>query len=191
MKKILMIILATTMTIGLVGCVNGKTNKEVKENQISAESRTEAPAVEVKPEVKENKATIYVPDEQAQYLIPEITTIQGEVTPLELVKAILVESPNCFDKDAEVLDVEVNGNTAYVNMNAKFETPNTGSTAAATMKIYSIVNTLCIQSKMDINNVKFKMDGVEMKTISQFESELPFQLDTTLFDPSTEGITNK
>ena len=191
MKKILMIILATTMTIGLVGCVNGKTNKEVKENRITAESRTEAPAVEVKPEVKENKATIYVPDEQAQYLIPEITTIQGEVTPLELVKAILVKSRNCFDKDARVLGVEVIGSTAYVDMNEKFETPNTSSTAAGTMKIYSIVNTLCIQSNAGIDSVKFTINGEMVDGIAQFDATGPFQINTSLFDPSTEGITNK
>lgn len=96
--------------------------------------------------------------------------IEEKVDDLSNLKAIVereVELSSSVPKDTVINSVTVDNKVAYVDVNKIFsEDPNTNSSAASNLKIYSIVNVLYHNRVLGIDKVKFLIDGEETETIS-------------------------
>ena len=78
-----------------------------------------------------------------------------------------IELSSAIPKETVINSIKVENNIAYVDVNAIFsEDPNTNSSALASLKIYSIVNTLYYNRALEIDSVKFLIDGNETESIS-------------------------
>jgi spore germination protein GerM len=93
----------------------------------------------------------------------------------------LVKGPKNSDlfatipKDTRVLSVETKEGICFVNLSEEFVTKFSGGSSAATLAIYSIVNSLT--ELPDIDRVQFLIDGVKVETFGDYIFSEPFGRD--------------
>ena len=78
----------------------------------------------------------------------------------------------CIPKDTKVNSIKIENKIAYVDLSKDFDDSQTGSSAAVRVKIYSIVNTLCLNECFNVEGVKFLIDGKEVETIGPMDVSL-------------------
>ena len=71
-----------------------------------------------------------------------------------------------------VNSIKIENKIAYVDLSKDFDDSQTGSSAAVKVKIYSIVNTLCLNECFNVDGVKFLIDGKEVETIGPMDVSL-------------------
>lgn len=111
--------------------------------------------------------TLFFADKDANFLLIEERTVEGEgeITPKVAFKA-LIEGPAAkgrfatIPKNTKLLSLEIKDKIAYVNLSHDFKENYLLGSAAETMTIYSIVNTLTGFS--DIRAVKFLLEGAPL-----------------------------
>lgn len=183
MKKKLLISILSLTALFLVACTNGsekveekgKADTEIVENNPKEENKEEKP--------EENKAEekvtidIYVLNENAD----GFNILQKEYEDIDLVKIVqdLILESNCTYKDTRVLGVEVKDGVAYVDLSSEFfDDNNSNSSTGVRAKVYSIVNTLCYNEVLDIQEVTFLKEGTAPEAIGPIEN--------TIFQPKEE-----
>ena len=99
---------------------------------------------------------LYVPDDNISKWVVEEKNV--DISELKNVITALKDTEKCC--------------IAYVDLSKDFDDSQTGSSAAVKVKIYSIVNTLCLNECFNVDGVKFLIDGKEVETIGPMDVSL-------------------
>ena len=154
LKKIFIVILL--LCINLVSC---SESKAVNSNNIE-QSYKSTKAIE-----------LYVPDDNISKWVIEEEKV--DISELKNVIAALKDTDKCcIPKDTKVNSIKIENKIAYVDLSKDFDDSQTGSSAAVRVKIYSIVNTLCLNECFNVEGVKFLIDGKEVETIGPMDVSL-------------------
>jgi len=129
--------------------------------------------------------TLYFPDEQAMYVVPE----QREIIKDKPIAEIIVEelmkgpkspglSPTTIPEEAKLISVEVKDNTAYVNFSKELVEKHIGGSTGEMMTILPIVNSLT--ELPEIEKVQFLVEGQKVKTLAgHITFDEPFERNET------------
>ncbi|MDP3044010.1 MAG: GerMN domain-containing protein [Bacillota bacterium] len=129
------------------------------------------PPISSQPAETKVNVTLYFPDDQAMYLVPEQREVEKRSETLEeLVLRELVKGPAEADhgravpEEAKVISVNVVEGVAYENFSKELRTKHWGGSTGETMTIYAIVNSL---TALDgIEKVQFLLEGEKMDTLA-------------------------
>ena len=170
-KKFLLIILSLFILLS-VSCEkksvnnNSNENKEVSNEEIKENKKIVNDSSEYVNNKTDGTLYFYVSNSNAD----GFDIIEEKFDDLSDLKSIVereVELSSSVPKDTVINSVTVDNKIAYVDVNKLFsEDPNTNSSAASVLKIYSIVNVLYYNKVLEIDKVKFLIDGEETETIS-------------------------
>jgi len=164
-KFLIIFMFIMSIAVFTIGC--NKEEKTKIENQGETETLYEVKesttTVSNASETEMIRLTLYFPDKEAMYLLAEERDVAKTKAPAEAAIEELIKGPK-EERHIAVIPVrtELNGiniedETAYVDFNEEFKTNYRLGSAAETMTVYSIVNTLTEFST--IKKVKFLVNG--------------------------------
>ena len=187
MVKKILISAMTAMLLLTAGCEQPPQNnqppeepKQVEQPQKPvpskpAEKPAEKPVDKPKPVEQKEKSmevTVYYPDEAGMNLVPvkrEITVVNDKDKYLAAVNCLL-ENPKeeeltkIFPKGAKIIGVDIEKNTAVVNLDSGITKNFVGGSTGEEFLINSVVDTLT--EFKEINQVFFLIDGREVETLA-------------------------
>jgi len=176
MKKILCILMAFCILV----CVGCTKNTEVKPTDKVTPSGENV--VEEKEETVE--ITLYFPDRQAISLVEEIREIKkSEKMLAEIVIEELIKGPESKELTTLIPNgtklnlITVENGVCTLDFSEEFIKTSIG-TAADTLLIYSIVNSLTVLD--DVEKVQFLIDGEPVEVFGNFIFSEPFEADESL-----------
>jgi len=115
--------------------------------------------------------TLYFPDEQAMYVVPEQREVSKDKPIEEIVVQELMKGPKTPDlslttipKEAKLLSVEIKDKIAYVNFSKELVEKHVGGSTGEMMTILPIVNSLT--ELPEIEKVQFLVEGEKKKTLA-------------------------
>lgn len=175
MKKSLFLIIAILIIVSALGIfLYISTEKETKkqEKPTTEEKRKSSPKETEPPAVQYEKINIYFSDDQAQYLVPETrqapktddVTKTASFAVNELIKG--PEEPDHYrtiQQGVKLIGVESKGAILYVDFSKEFSQTYPQGSAAETITIYSIVNTLT--ELPNVEKVKFLVEGSQPEVV--------------------------
>lgn len=132
--------------------------------------------------------TLYFPDKEAMYLVPEKREVSKD-KPIEYnIVAELIKGPKsqeltppAIPDEAELLSVEIRDSIAYVNFSKELKEKHIGGSTGEIMAVYPIVNSLTELSKID--KVQFLIEGEKQKSLAGHLSfDEPFSRDESLIE---------
>ncbi|CAH2214156.1 GerMN domain-containing protein [Tepidibacter aestuarii] len=134
---------------------------------------------------KNASLTLYLPDENLEYLVPIKTNIvvkEGELIGQKVIEQLIIESDkqeyNVVPKGTKLLNYSQDKGIANVDLSQEFIKNSSGGSTAQTMAIYSIVNSLT--EFKNINSVLFLIEGKSVEGFSHYEFNKPFSRDESL-----------
>lgn len=141
-------------------------SSEANDGKISDENKTEI--------------TLYFADKQAMYLEPETRTVSAQDDNLEktIVEELIKgaksgEHVSLIPDGTEVIGTNTEDGVCTVNLSSEFINNANGGSAADTMCVYSIVNSL---AELDsVNSVQFLIDGEKVEIFGSFIFDEPFE----------------
>lgn len=196
MKKIIYVLLTGLMGISLVACgtqkntaitnlavKNIQSNKQavkksddkkenkIKENLNKDYHKQNKQDKDKKENKNENKINLYFSDDQAMYLKSEnkdINDLTAQNVIDELKKGPDKNNKNLCETVPKDLDIKVNvkDKIAYINLPKDTNKKLNGGSSTEELFVYSIVNTLTLNKNLNIDKVRFLIDGKETKTIN-------------------------
>ena len=113
----------------------------------------------------ENTINLYVADSDVSKLTLEKTDIPKENLE-EIISETIKRNDKCFNPITKVLNITVKDKIAYVDLNNEFDDPNTNSSALARLKVFSIVNGLCLNKSLNIDGVYFLIEGEQQEGVA-------------------------
>lgn len=122
---------------------------------------------------KKETVTLYFPDEQAMYVVPEKReiTVKDDKSIAQIVIEELMKGPTVpgltatsIPKDAKLLSAEVKDGIAYVNFSKELIENHVGGSTGEMMTIVPIVNSLT--ELPGINKVQFLVEGKKEQTLA-------------------------
>lgn len=115
--------------------------------------------------------TLYFPDEQAMYVVPEQREVSKDKPIEEIVVQELMKGPKTPDlssttipEEAKLLSVEIKDKIAYVNFSKELVEKHVGGSTGEMMTILPIVNSLT--ELPEIEKVQFLVEGEKKKTLA-------------------------
>jgi len=135
-----------------------------------------------KPEVKNEtiKITLYFADKEAEYLVPEVRKIPETEKVAEAAVREIIKGPGqsghlkTIPEGTKLRNVAIKEGLAYVNFSQELVNKHPGGSAAETMTIYSVVNTLT--QFPEIEKVQFLVEGKKIETIAgHYDTSQPFE----------------
>lgn len=148
--------------------------------------------IAVSPDQQENVAekyvTLYFADEMGEKLVARRRRVPMVDNSIEkTIVTELVAGPanddnvySTIPSGTKVLSVETKEGICFVNFSGEFISKFNGGSAAATMTIYSVVNSLT--ELTDIDKVQFLIEGAKTDTFGDYEFSEPFERDSSLID---------
>ncbi len=133
---------------------------------------------------------LFFSSEDGQMLEAEKRTVKlnDEVGSLEYVLVNeLIKGPktdnlqSTIPEETKVLSVETKEGICFVNLSKEFKSEHIGGTAAETMTIYSIVNTLT-EELDSIEKVQFLIEGQKVDEFIHYSLKEPFEPDLSLIN---------
>ncbi|HHY42462.1 MAG TPA: GerMN domain-containing protein [Thermoanaerobacterales bacterium] len=126
---------------------------------------------QINKDLNKHFVTLYFPDDQARYVVPE----QREITDDEPIAETIVKelmkgpktpglAPTTIPKEAKLLSVEIKDKIAYVNFSRELIEKHTGGSTGEMMTILPIVNSLT--ELPEIEKVQFLVEGQKEKTLA-------------------------
>ncbi|WFD11547.1 GerMN domain-containing protein [Tepidibacter hydrothermalis] len=129
--------------------------------------------------------TLYLPDENLEYLVPikkNVVIKEGEIIGEKVIQELINESDkqgyNVVPKGTKLLNYSQDNGIATVDLSQEFIKNSSGGSIAQTMAIYSIVSSLT--EFENINSVLFLIDGKSVEDFSHYEFNKPFSRDESL-----------
>ncbi|WP_099187388.1 GerMN domain-containing protein [Tepidibacter mesophilus] len=129
--------------------------------------------------------TLYLPDENLEYLVPIKTNIaikEGEIIGKKVIEELIKESDkqgyNVVPKGTKLLKYSEDKGIASVDLSQEFIKNSSGGSTSETMAIYSVVNSLT--EFENINSVLFLIEGKSIEEFSHYEFNKPFSRDESL-----------
>jgi len=131
----------------------------------------------------ENKTTLtlYFPDKNGEKLVAENRTVDIQQA-LSLEKAIVSELlkgtenselSGAVAEGTKLLSIETKENVCYVNFSSEFVSKSSSGTAATTLSLYSIVNSLCELKTVD--SVQILVDGKADIEFGNYVLDIPYE----------------
>lgn len=149
-----------------------KTNNDIeKEKEDSNGTKTEVTDKKdpEKVKVKTLNVNMYFYDVINDKWVKEKTKVKSD-----RIKDLVIEVRNNkksgIPKKTKVYSVTIKDKIATVDLGREFLDPQTNSSAGATAKVYSIVNTLCLNKNLGIDGVMFLIDGKKSETIGPIDN---------------------
>ena len=139
--------------------------------------------------------TLYFPDENCRYVIPELreaTLSENETEEAYLLRELMAGPQTtglqtAIPEEAELLSVSTSGGVCSVNFSSKFYEDVAESDYRSYTAIYSIVDTLTALDYVD--SVKFLKDGATVSGCGIMLLGEPFSRDTRVIGPAhTTGV---
>lgn len=84
----------------------------------------------------------------------------------EIISETIKRNDKCFNQGTKVLSITVKDKIAYVDLSKEFDDPNTNSSALARLKVFSIVNGLCLNKSLNIDGVYFLIEGEQQEVVA-------------------------
>lgn len=139
--------------------------------------------------VTEKYVTLYFADDMGEKLVAlrrRVPLVDNSIA--KTVVAELVAGPNSDEDNVyktipngtKVLSVETKEGICFVNFSGEFVSKFDGGSSAATMAIYSVVNSLT--ELPDIDKVQFLVDSAKIDTFGDYFLSDPFERDETIID---------
>lgn len=131
---------------------------------------------------EKREVVLYFSDANERFLVPERRFITKEDSTTaqarEIVKALLDGSKtglvNTFPEKVEVLNVKIDGKTAYVSFSKNLTKQHPGGSAAEMASLYSLTNTLA-ENIPEVKSVKILVAGKEIPSIKgHIDTRRPF-----------------
>lgn len=172
MKRIITILLGLALIISLSSC-QYFTAKDPSPNGNILPPPEDGKNTDTNNPPESNKAksvTIYFGDSEAMKLKGEEREI-SQVTPESLINE-LIKGPNdssnskTIPQDTKLLGIEVNDGIAYVDFSKEIKENHWGGSSGESMTIFSIVNTLSLNSELNIEKVKLLIEGQEIDSLA-------------------------
>lgn len=135
---------------------------------------------------KEETIVIYFPDESEEYLVAESREIevQASLSIEKLILSELMKGPDdsslvqIIPSDVKVIGTETKDGVCFVNLSGDFVDKAANTPAAATMALYSIVNSL---TELDtIDSVQILIDGKTGVEFGTYVLDVPLEKNTSL-----------
>lgn len=125
-------------------------------------------------DLKEDKkiVSLYFTDKSGKGLIAEKRLIEKSTEEQELKTMLTVLAAGPATKDlvspipraTRVISIEIKGNTAYVDLSKEFKDNHSGGSSAEMQAIYSIVNTVTMNSTVEL--VQILIEGSKTDTLA-------------------------
>ncbi|MDI6601467.1 MAG: GerMN domain-containing protein [Thermoanaerobacteraceae bacterium] len=132
-----------------------------------------------------NTYKLYFSDANAEYLVPEMRTVDESKSPAEGIIKELIKGPTRSDltktipEGTKLISLEINNGIAYVNFSKEFKENHWGGSAGETMTLYSVVDSLT--ELPDIKKVQFLIEGNKTDTLAgHYDILNPLDRDPTL-----------
>lgn len=126
---------------------------------------------EINQSLSKETITLYFPDEQAMYVVPEERDVDKDKPLEELVLKELMKGPETpgltkptIPKGTRLLSVEVKGDTAYVDFSRELIDNHVGGSTGEMMTIVPIVNSLT--ELEGVTKVQFLVEGKKEHTLA-------------------------
>lgn len=155
---------------------DNNSNEIEKEKEDSNGTKTE---VNDKKNPEENKVktldvNMYFYDVVNDKWVKEKTKVKSD-----RIKDLVIEVRNNkksgIPKKTKVYSVTIKDKIATVDLGSEFLDPQSNSSAGATAKVFSIVNTLCLNKNLGIDGVMFLIDGKKSETIGPIDNTKPLK----------------
>lgn len=132
---------------------------------------SENPPISSQPAETRVTLTLYFPDDQAMYLVPEQREVEKRGETLEeLVLHELVKGPEedgharAIPEGTQLISVNVVDGVAYANFSRELQAKHWGGSAGETMTIYAVVNSLA--ELEGIGKVQFLLEGETIDSLA-------------------------
>ncbi|MFP4015878.1 MAG: GerMN domain-containing protein [Halanaerobiales bacterium] len=149
---------------------------------------TNPPEVNI-PDEQENRVKLYYSTKDAMYLQAEERSIEDDTIETEMgvekyratIQQLIKgpQSSNLADTipdGVELINIEVNGDTAYLNFNRALVENHWGGSTGEIMTVYSIVNTMT--QFPEINRVQILIEDQEVETlVGHLDLSVPLERD--------------
>ena len=129
---------------------------------------------------------LYFPDKNGEKLVLEERTVDAQ-NALSLEKTVVSElikgpegkklSPS-VSGETKLLGIETKDKVCYVNFSSEFKTKTNPGSAATTMTLYSVVNSLCALDSVD--SVQILVNGENGVEFGNFVLDIPYEENTNL-----------
>ncbi len=175
MKKVIALILGLALVFSVTGC---GCNDEDATDVTEAETVVEEEGFE--------KVILFFPDDEAQYLGEEVREVSTKDIERNIVEEV-IKGPES-DKyvksikgEVKIVDLNVENGKCTVVLSEEFMINNTGGSAAETMAIYSIVNSLCVRDNID--SVLIQIEGKNLDEYTgHYDISEPFNMDESIIE---------
>ncbi len=170
LSQVLVLLLVVLLLLSNSSC--RRVEKVTRKTDVPSpnESKASKQAEVKKPEEQKTTGiTLYFADSNAEYLVPEIREVSGD-KPLEAAVQELIKGPkneelaSCLPKGTQLRGIRVEDGIAYVDFSQELISRYPGGSAAETMTIYSVANTLA--EFPQIKKVKFLVEGEPISALS-------------------------
>lgn len=130
--------------------------------------------------------TLYFPDKNYEYLVGEVRKIDVR-NALSLEKIVvdeILKGPQNNELSASVpsgtklMSVEIKDKVCFVNFSKEFIAGSNSGSAATTMALYSVVNSLCLMK--NIESVQILINGEAGVEFGNFVLDIPYEADFSL-----------
>ena len=166
MKKILSAILCSVLIFTLSGC-DGSGVKNDNDSNADIKDTVKDP------EIKTKDVVLYFSDDQAMDLVGQKRNLEEHTAKaiiLELIKgpSLLEGEEELYEtlpSNLELLDVQVEGGIANVDLSGDSVQDISGGATGEGMALYSIINTLILDNSLGITKVQFLVDGKKVDSI--------------------------
>lgn len=113
---------------------------------------------------------VYFSDANAEYLVPELRTVEAGKSPAVGIIEELIKGPARSDltrtipEGTQLISLEINNGVAYVNFSREFKENHWGGSAGETMTLYSVIDSLT--ELPEIKKVQFLIEGNKTETLA-------------------------
>ena len=131
---------------------------------------------------------LYFPDKNGEKLVLEERTVDAQ-NALSLEKTVVSElikgprskklSPS-ISGETKLLGIETKDKVCYVNFSSEFKTKTNSGSAATTMTLYSVVNSLCALDSVD--SVQILINGENGVEFGNFVLDIPYEENANLVE---------
>ena len=131
---------------------------------------------------------LYFPDRNGENLVLEERVIDAQ-NALSLEKTVvseLIKGPrskelsSSISGETKLLGIETKDKVCYVNFSSEFKTKTNPGSAATTMTLYSVVNSLCALDSVD--SVQILINGENGVEFGNFVLDIPYEENTNLVE---------
>ena len=125
--------------------------------------------------------TLYFPDKKGEFLVGEVRQIdtQNALSIEKIIVDELIKGPGSKElsasvsKETKLISIETKDKVCYVNFSAEFINRTKSGSAATTLTLYSVVNSLC--SLKNVESVQILINGEAGIEFGNFVLDIPYE----------------